>query len=105
MIAKDKFYLALGRKIVSLIIQRCFYPETFPDAEVDITPIQYAPCLFDSDDELAKAKAQLQIAKKHCCKIIGFTLGGVCRCCVVIGSYYGKFLTLVANIRTSKDFP
>lgn len=29
----------------------------------------------------------------------------VCMCCVVIGFYYGKFSTLVANIQISKDFP
>lgn len=46
MIAKDKFYLALGRKMVSPAIQRCLYPETFAEAEVNMESIEYAPCLY-----------------------------------------------------------
>lgn len=45
MIAKDKFYLALGRKMVSPALERCLYPETFAKAEVDMKSIKYAPCL------------------------------------------------------------
>ena len=45
-IAKDKFYLALGRKTVLPALQRCLYPETFADAEVDMRSIEYAPCLY-----------------------------------------------------------
>ena len=45
MIAPDKFYLALGRRMVSPAIQRCLYPETFADTEVDMKSIEYAPCL------------------------------------------------------------
>lgn len=60
MIAEYKFYLALGRKMVSPTIQRCIYPETFAEAEVDTKSIEYSPCLFDFTKELAKGKAQLQ---------------------------------------------
>lgn len=77
MITKDKFYLALGRKMVSMTIQRCFYPKTFANAEVDTKSIEYFPCLFDSAEKLAKAKAQLQQAKKHCYEIIDFALEGL----------------------------
>lgn len=45
MIAKDKFYLALGREMVSPAIQQCIYPETFAEAEVDMESVQYAPSL------------------------------------------------------------
>ena len=46
MIAPDKFYLALGRKMVSPALERCFYPGTFAKAEVDMKSIEYAPCLY-----------------------------------------------------------
>lgn len=45
MIAKDKFYLALGRKMVSPALKRCQYQKTFSEAEVDMKSIEYAPCL------------------------------------------------------------
>lgn len=45
-ITKDKFYLALGRKTVSPALQRCLYPETFAEVEVDMKGIEYAPCLY-----------------------------------------------------------
>ena len=45
MIASDKFYLALGREMMSPAIQQCIYPETFSESEVDIRSIKYAPCL------------------------------------------------------------
>lgn len=45
MIAKDKFYLALGRKMVSPAFKRCQYPETFIEAGVDMRSIEYATCL------------------------------------------------------------
>lgn len=44
-IAKDKFYLALGREMMSPAIQQCIYPETFAKAEVNMKSIEYAPCL------------------------------------------------------------
>ena len=44
-ITKDKFYLALGRKMVSPALERCLYPETFAEAEVDMESVQYAICL------------------------------------------------------------
>ncbi len=83
MIAEYKFYLALGRKMVSPALQRCQYPETFIEAEVDTKSIEYFPCLFDSAEKLAKAKAQLQQAKKHCYKIMDCALEGLpaLRCC------------------------
>ena len=43
-ITKDKFYLALGKKMVSPALERCQYPETFSEAEVDMKGIEYAPC-------------------------------------------------------------
>lgn len=45
MIALDKFYLALGREMVSPAIQQCIYPETFAKAGVDMKSIEYASCL------------------------------------------------------------
>ena len=45
MIAPDKFYLALGRRMVSPALEQCRYPETFSEAEEDMESIKYAPCL------------------------------------------------------------
>ena len=45
MIAPDKFYLALDRKMVSPTLERCQCPEIFSEAEVDMKRIEYAPCL------------------------------------------------------------
>ena len=45
MIAPDKFYLALGRRMVSPALERCHYPETFSESEVKRKRIEYAPCL------------------------------------------------------------
>lgn len=45
MIAKNKFYLALGRKMVLPALKRCQYQKTFSEAEVDMKSIEYAACL------------------------------------------------------------
>ncbi len=66
MISQHAFYLALARKLISPEIQRCIYPETFRQADVNMKLIELAPCLSDSDAELTNAKFHLEDAKNKC---------------------------------------